>query len=296
VTQVLTSAELEGLQVFRRGKVRDTFQLDDGTLLMIATDRISAFDVVLPTPIPDKGRVLTQMSLWWFDQTKHIVPNHLLAPSEDDEVLPESVREDLKQRYMHVSRASRIDVECVVRGFISGSGWKEYREHGTLAGEPLVSGLQESSRLASPRFTPAVKRDDGHDINISRGQLRDLVGAGLADRLESASIQLFDFASARCEMAGIYLADTKFEFGFIEGKLVLIDEVFTPDSSRFWEMSQWREGETVPSFDKQFVRDYLETLDWDKTPPGPELPDDVVRGTTERYREAARRICGLTLS
>ena len=294
MTPVLTSAVADGRDVFRRDKVRDTFQLHDGTLLMVATDRISAFDVVLPTPVPDKGRVLTQMSLWWFGETRNLVPNHLLPDGETP--LHESIPAGWAERSMHVARAQRIDVECVVRGFISGSGWKEYRESGTLAGEALAPGLLESSRLPLPHFTPAVKRDDGHDMNISRSQLRTLVGAELADRLESTSLRLFDLASARCEGAGIYLADTKFEFGFIEGKLSLIDEVLTPDSSRFWEISAWREGATVPSFDKQFVRDYLETLDWDKTPPGPELPEDVVRGTTERYREAARRICGISLS
>ena len=291
--QVLSNAVVDGLDVFRRGKVRDTFQLRDGTLLMVATDRISAFDVVLPTPVPDKGRVLTQMSRWWFDATRDIVPNHLLP--DDESALPEAVRADWAERSMHVARAQRIDVECVVRGFISGSGWKEYRESGTLAGETLAPGLLESSRLPLPRFTPAVKKDDGHDMNISRAQLRTLVGAELADRLESTSIRIFDMAAARCEAAGIYLADTKFEFGFIEGRLSLIDEVLTPDSSRFWEISAYREGAAVSSFDKQFVRDYLETLSWDKTAPGPALPDDVVRGTTERYREAARRICGIAL-
>ena len=294
MSQVVNDAEIEGLQLYRRGKVRDTFQLPDGTLLMVATDRISAFDVVLPTPVPGKGRVLTQMSRWWFARTSGQVANHLL-PDVDD-VLPEDARPDWSERSMHVVAAQRIDVECVVRGFISGSGWKGYRELGTLAGEQLPAGLRESARLASPRFTPAVKHDDGHDINISRAQLRQLVGSDLASRLEATSLQLFDIASVQCEQAGIYLADTKFEFGFVTGALTLIDEIFTPDSSRFWEIAEWREGETVPSFDKQFVRDYLETLDWDKTPPGPELPDDVVRGTTARYREAARRICGLDIS
>jgi phosphoribosylaminoimidazole-succinocarboxamide synthase len=292
--QVLSQADVEGLDLFRRGKVRDTFQLADGSLLMIATDRISAFDVVLPTPIPDKGRVLTQMSRWWFEATHHIIPNHLL--DDDDAAIPEAVRTDWLPRSMHVVRAQRIDVECVVRGFIAGSGWKEYAEQGTLAGEPLPSGLRESARLPSPRFTPAIKKDDGHDVNISRAELRQLLGAQVADALESASIQLFDYASARCQAAGIHLADTKFEFGFVNNRITLIDEVLTPDSSRFWEVSEWREGQSIPSFDKQYVRDYLETLDWDKTVPGPELPHDVVRGTTERYREAAARICGIELS
>jgi phosphoribosylaminoimidazole-succinocarboxamide synthase len=291
---VVSSADIADLKLFRRGKVRDTYELGDGSLLMVATDRISAFDVVLPTPIPDKGRVLTQMSLRWFDLTHSIVPNHLLA--QQDEALPAAVPVEWRERCMHVARADRIDIECVVRGFISGSGWKEYRRHGTLADEPLPEGLRESARLPEPRFTPAMKNDDGHDENISRARLRDLIGTDLAEQLEATSLRIFEFATARCEAAGIHLADTKFEFGFIDGNVSLIDEVLTPDSSRFWEMSTWREGETVPSFDKQFVRDYLETLEWDKTPPGPELPDDVVRGTAERYREAAQRISGVQLS
>ncbi len=290
---LMSAADIAGLQLYRRGKVRDTYQLADGTLLMVATDRISAFDVVLPTPIPDKGRVLTQMSLWWFANTGHIVPNHLLAG--DGAALPEQVPSEWRERCMHVERAQRIDIECVVRGCISGSGWKEYRERGTLAEESLPSGLRESARLPEPRFTPAMKNDDGHDENISRAQLRDAVGAELAQRLEDVSLQLFEFGSRRCDDAAIILADTKFEFGLIDGRLTLIDEVLTPNSSRFWERSEWREGQTVPSFDKQFVRDYLETLHWDKTPPGPELPEHVVRGTTERYRQAAQRVCGIAL-
>jgi phosphoribosylaminoimidazole-succinocarboxamide synthase len=292
--QVLSAADTSGLNLYRRGKVRDTFQLSDGTLLMIATDRLSAFDVVLPTPIPGKGTILTQMSRWWFGQTSGIMRNHLLPDVETE--IPEPVRNDWLPRSMHVARAQRIDVECVVRGFISGSGWKEYREKGTLAGEPLQEGLRDSSRLPSPRFTPAIKKDDGHDINISRQELRTLVGQKLADELESASLRLFNVATARCESVGIYLADTKFEFGYVDGALTLIDEIFTPDSSRFWEISEWREGAPSVSFDKQFVRDYVETLGWDKTDPGPALPDDVVRGTTQRYVEAARRICSIDLT
>jgi len=290
----LTTADIAGLQLYRRGKVRDTYSLPGGTLLMVATDRISAFDVVLPTPIPDKGRVLTQMSLWWFEQSQGIVKNHLVPGGMDS--LPDAVPAEWRERCMHVRTAQRIDIECVVRGYISGSGWKEYRESGTLAGEPLSPGLQESSRLPSPRFTPAMKNDTGHDVNISREQLRTIVGRELAERLESVSLNLFALGTQRCEAAGIYLADTKFEFGFVDGELTLIDEVLTPDSSRFWEISQWREGTSVTSFDKQFVRDYLETLKWDKTPPGPELPEDVVSGTTERYRQAAKRICDLDLA
>ncbi|MDQ6847972.1 MAG: phosphoribosylaminoimidazolesuccinocarboxamide synthase [Candidatus Dormibacteraeota bacterium] len=289
----MTTAEAEGLRVFRRGKVRDTFELDDDTLLMVATDRLSAFDVVLPTPIPDKGRVLTQMSRWWFDKTGHISPNHLLP--DDPSVVPAAQRDDWLQRSMRVRRAERIDIECVVRGFISGSGWKEYRNQHTLAGEPLPAGLLESGRLDHPRFTPASKNDTGHDENISRANLADVVGTELAQQLERVSIDLFAFASARCEQRGVILADTKFEFGHIDGELTLIDEIFTPDSSRFWDIAQYREGESVTSMDKQFVRDFLETLSWDKTPPGPELPPDVVEGTRRRYIEAARRICELEL-
>ncbi len=290
----LVSARAEGLQVFRRGKVRDTFDLGDGTLLMVATDRISAFDVVLPTPIPDKGAILTQMSRWWFDRTAQIVPNHLRP--DDVDTLPADVPwEEWKLRSMRVARGERIDIECVVRGYLAGSGWKEYRKEGTLAGEPLPAGLQNSSKLPELRFTPAAKNDDGHDENISRATLADVVGTELAQRLEDVSLRLFEHATEECAKAGLILCDTKFEFGWVDGELTLIDEVFTPDSSRFWEASSYREGVDQPSFDKQFVRDYLETLDWDKTPPGPELPDEVVQRTREKYLEAARRLCGIEI-
>jgi phosphoribosylaminoimidazole-succinocarboxamide synthase len=290
---VMTTAEAHDLKVFRRGKVRDTFELDDDTLLMVATDRLSAFDVVLPTPIPDKGRVLTQMSRWWFAKTEHISPNHLLA--DDADAVPAAERDDWLQRSMRVRRADRIDIECVVRGYISGSGWKEYRKEGTLAGEELPAGLKESGRLDHPRFTPAAKNDTGHDENISRATLGEVVGPDLAQRLEAVSLALYTFAAAHSEQRGIILADTKFEFGMVGDQLTLIDEIFTPDSSRFWEITEWREGESVTSMDKQFVRDYLETLAWDKTPPGPELPQDVVEGTRRRYLQAAQRICDLRL-
>src|SRR5205807_5081656 len=196
-------------------------------------------------------------------------------------------------RSMRVARGERIDIECVVRGYLAGSGWKEYRESGTLAGEPLPGAMRNSSRLAEPRFTPAIKSDEGHDENISRARLADIVGAELAGRLEAVSMRLYGFAETECLGRGIILADTKFEFGLVDGDLTLIDEVFTPDSSRFWDVATYVEGADQPSFDKQFVRDYLDSLDWDKRPPGPELPDDVVEGTRQRYREAARRICGI---
>ena len=282
--QVLSSADIEGLNLFRRGKVRDTFQLADGTLLMIATDRLSAFDVVLPTPIPGKGTVLTQMSRWWFDQTEGIMPNHLLADVEEE--IPEAVRSDWLPRSMHVARAQRIDVECVVRGFISGSGWKEYRDKGTLAGETAAA------RIAG-LVAPAVAAFHAGDQEGRRARRQHLARraarprwSGAADQLESASLRLFDFATARCQSQGIYLADTKFEFGFINGTLTLIDEIFTPDSSRFWEISEWKEGQPAVSFDKQFVRDYVEKLGWDKTDPGPALPDDVVRGHDAALRRS----------
>jgi len=290
----LVSATADGLAVFRRGKVRDTFDLGDGTLLMVATDRLSAFDVVLPTPIPDKGAILTQMSRWWFDRTDHIVCNHLRP--DDPQTLPAEVPwDEWRLRSMRVAKGERIDIECVVRGYLAGSGWKEYQKHGTLAGEALPAGLQNSSKLPELRFTPAAKNDDGHDENISRAQLADAVGGDLARQLEDVSLRLFEYASNECRRAGLILADTKFEFGWVDGELTLIDEVFTPDSSRFWEGTTYREGVDQPSFDKQFVRDYLETLDWDKTPPGPELPPDVVNGTRDKYREAARRLCGIEL-
>ena len=293
MTPVLMTAEDVGLEVFRRGKVRDTFVLDDGSLLMVATDRLSAFDVVLPDPIPEKGRTLTQISRWWFARTSDIMANHLL-PDRDDAVPPE-VWAEWRERSMRCSRAERIDIECVVRGHLSGSGWKEYRDQGTLAGEPLPAGLRESSPLPELRFTPATKNDTGHDVNISRADLAATVGAELAGQLERTSLELFRRAAEHCRSRGIILADTKFEFGMIGGHLCLIDEVFTPDSSRFWEAAAWREGQAAVSFDKQPVRDYLETLDWDKRPPGPQLPPEVVAATTARYLEAARRICGLEL-
>jgi phosphoribosylaminoimidazole-succinocarboxamide synthase len=290
----LAAADIPGLRLFRRGKVRDTYELPDGTLLMVATDRVSAFDVVMPTGIPDKGRILTAMSRWWFEQTAAIAPNHLLA--DDWSLAPaEASVAALRERSMRVVRAERIDVECAVRGYLAGSGWKEYAARGTLAEEPLPPGLGESARLPDVRFTPATKNDEGHDENISRARLRDMVGVALADELEAATLALYRFAAQRCARVGMILADTKFEFGHVGGRLTLIDEVLTPDSSRYWEAASWREGEPQPAFDKQYLRDWLERSGWNKTPPGPELPDDVVAMTRSRYLEAARRVCGLEL-
>jgi phosphoribosylaminoimidazole-succinocarboxamide synthase len=291
----LATTSIAGLPLFRRGKVRDTYRLPDGGLLMVATDRVSAFDVVMPTPIPEKGRVLTQMSRWWFDKTASVVANHLR--DDDPASLPAGVDwEELGQRSMRVVAAERIDIECVVRGYLAGSGWKEYRQHGTLAEEPLPAGLQESARLPQPLFTPAAKNDEGHDENISRARLADVVGAHTATLLEERSLALYAEAARVCAGAGMILADTKFEFGWVDGELTLIDEVLTPDSSRFWDLATYREGEAQPAFDKQYLRDWLEASGWNKQPPGPELPDDVVAYTRARYLEAARRICGMELA
>jgi phosphoribosylaminoimidazole-succinocarboxamide synthase len=278
----------------RSGKVRDIFALDDARLLLVASDRISAFDVVLPTPIPDKGRVLTGLSRYWFRETERagIMPNHLLSTSPSD--LPDSyadAADDLRGRSMICRRAEVLPVELIVRGYITGSGWKDYLRTGAVCGIPLAEGLRESDRLPEPLFTPSTKAEEGHDENISFDEMVRLVGPEVAERARDAALALYSFAAARAESAGIIVADTKFEFGLLpDGEMILIDEVLTPDSSRFWEMAAYEPGRGQASYDKQFVRDYLETLDWDKTYPGPELPADVVAGTQQRYAEAFERI------
>jgi phosphoribosylaminoimidazole-succinocarboxamide synthase len=280
----------------RSGKVRDIFALDDERLLLVASDRISAFDVVLPTPIPDKGRVLTGLSRYWFAETQKagIMPNHLISTSLSD--LPEAygdAADDLRGRMMICRRAEVLPVELIVRGYITGSGWKDYQRTGAVCGIPLPEGLRESDRLPQPLFTPSTKAETGHDENISFDEMVGVVGAELAERARDLAIALYSFAAARAESVGIILADTKFEFGTLpDGELILIDEVLTPDSSRFWELDAYEPGRGQASYDKQFVRDYLETLDWDKTYPGPELPDNVVQGTQARYEEAFNRITG----
>ena len=277
------------LPLHSRGKVRDTYRMSEGELLMVATDRISAFDVVLPTPIPQKGRVLNQLSLAWFAQTADLVRNHL---SPDLSVPPPLLRElpDLEQRSMRVVMAEPIPFECVVRGYISGSGWKDYQRSGSIAGAPLPRGLRESARLPEPIFTPSTKAAAGHDENISRAELANRAGRELAETLERLSLSLYRFGTERALTSGLILADTKFEFGFHDGEVILIDEVLTPDSSRFWDAEQYRPGGPQPSFDKQYVRDYLEQLGWNKQPPAPSLPDEVVEGTSSRYLEALRRL------
>ena len=273
------------LPMLARGKVRDTYELGGGELLMVATDRISAFDVVLPTPIPDKGRVLTQLSAFWFGLTAGIVPNHVApVPAIPAELLRS--QPDLPDRAMRVLRADPIPFECVVRGYLSGSGWKDYQQTGGIAGERRPAGLRESDRLPEPIFTPATKAQTGHDENISRRDLADRVGGELAARLERVSLSLYRAAVVHAESRGLILADTKLEFGWRDGQLILIDELFTPDSSRYWDSARYRPGGAQPSYDKQFVRDYLETLGWDKRPPGPALPAAVVEGTRARYLAA----------
>jgi phosphoribosylaminoimidazole-succinocarboxamide synthase len=280
-----------GLPVFARGKVRDTYELHNDQLLMVATDRVSAYDVVLPNGIPDKGKVLTQLSIWWFSQTLNFQENHLVSGMVPD--LPGALkhrREELAGRFMVVRKAKRIDFECVVRGYLAGSAWAEYREHGTMAGEPLPKGLQESDKLPEPIFTPATKADTGHDENITFKKMSKAVGAKLARQLKEASLALYTFAAEAAEARGLILADTKFEFGTIDGRLILIDEALTPDSSRYWDKALWRPGTTPPSFDKQFVRDWLNASGWDRKPPAPELPADVVEKTRELYLSAYRQM------
>lgn len=280
------------LEVHARGKVRDTYRLG-GDLLMVATDRISAFDVVMPTGIPRKGEVLTALSRYWLAATRHLAPNHLLPPRDLEDLL--TYLPDLPRRSMVVRRAERIDVECVVRGYLAGSGWAEYLAQGTLAGEPLQPDLVEGARLAEPRFTPAIKNERGHDENISRAQLAELIGPDQAAEVEALSLRLYAFAAEAARAAGVIVADTKFEFGLIDGMLTLIDEVLTPDSSRLWPLASYRPGGPQPSFDKQPVRDYLASSGWDKSPPGPALPDEVVADTTRRYLDAYHLLTGESL-
>jgi len=264
------------------GKVREIYALDDDRLLLVASDRISTFDVVLPTEIPDKGRVLTGLSGFWFARTKHIVPNHLLALRDDG-------------RSTECRRLEMLPVECVVRGYITGSGWKDYLRSGEVCGHRLPVGLRESERLPEPIFTPSTKAQSGHDENITRDEAAGLVGRELFDDVERIALELYAFAAAHAEARGIVLADTKFELGVDEsGRLVLADEAFTPDSSRFWPADQYEAGRSQPSFDKQYVRDYCESVGWDKIDPGPELPDDVVTETRAKYVEAFERLTGMS--
>jgi len=285
----LAGQTLEHYPLLRSGKVRDIYDAGDN-LLLVASDRLSAFDVILPTPIPGKGRILTAISAFWFEQTSRLCPNHLVSTDVSSLDLSREEQEALHGRTMIARKAERIDIECVVRGYLAGSGYKEYSASGTLAGEPVPDGLRRGDRLPEPRFTPAIKNDEGHDENISRKRLREIVDAGLAAELEATSRALFAFASERAARAGLILADTKFEFGWIDGQLTLIDEALTPDSSRYWDAASMRPGAEPPSFDKQIVRDWLETQPWDKTYPGPEIPDDIVTLALDRYQQVYDRL------
>ncbi|MBS0417577.1 MAG: phosphoribosylaminoimidazolesuccinocarboxamide synthase [Proteobacteria bacterium] len=283
---------LRGLERIHEGKVRDIYAVDAETMLIVTTDRLSAFDVVLPDPIPEKGRVLTEISNFWFDRTRHIVPNQLTTRSVDDIVKDADERAVLRGRTMIVRRLKALPIEAVVRGYLIGSGWKDYQKTGALCGIALPPGLKQAERLAAPLFTPASKAAPGeHDENISFADVAELVGPAMAARVRDTAIAIYNFAAEHARNRGIIIADTKFEFGVDPaGQLVLIDEVLTPDSSRFWPADTYRVGTSPPSFDKQFVRDYLETLDWNKKAPGPSLPADIIRKTSANYLEALRRL------
>ncbi len=289
-----TSIDLPGIRKLRSGKVREVFDLCE-TLLFVATDRLSAFDVVLPDPIPHKGAVLNQLSAFWFRRFD-TVDNHFVTADFDE--FPkelQSFREQLAGRSMIVRKTKPLPAECVVRGYLAGSGWKEYRESQSVCGIKLLGGLQLASQLPEPIFTPATKSESGHDLNIGMDECRKILGDEMAERVRELSLQIYSAGRDHAAQRGIIVADTKFEFGVVDGKLLLIDEVLTPDSSRFWPRDQYVVGQSPPSFDKQFVRDYLETLDWDKTPPAPKLPEDVIAKTSAKYVEAFERLTGKKL-
>ena len=293
----LLQTQFSDLKLVRRGKVRDVYSVDDNSLLIVATDRISAFDCILPTPIERKGEVLTALSEFWFEKLGHVVANHLIASRLED--MPEPVRrhaETLARRSMLVRRAEVFPVECVVRGYLVGSGWKDYKRTGEVCGHKLPEGLQESAKLPEAIFTPSTKAEQGHDENITEDQVRDLIGAEKTALLRDTSLRLYTEAHNYARERDIIIADTKFEFGLDQnGELMLVDEVLTPDSSRFWPADSYEPGRSQPSFDKQFVRDFLETLDWDKKPPAPAIPDEVAKATTARYLEAYRLLTGKEL-
>jgi phosphoribosylaminoimidazole-succinocarboxamide synthase len=295
--QTVLQLELPGIKKIKSGKVREIFDLGEH-LLFVASDRISAFDVVMPNGIPRKGEVLTQISYFWFAQTESFQPNHLVSKAGDP--LPKNLQpfaDKIGPRYMIVKKCQPLAIECIVRGYLAGSGWKEYQKTQTVCGIKLPPGLKESSELPEPLFTPSTKAESGHDENISFEEAKKIAGDSIAEQARAASLKIYNFARDYARKRGIIIADTKFEFGLDESgkKLVLIDEVLTPDSSRFWPADQYAPGKGQPSFDKQFVRDYLETLDWDKTPPGPQLPEDVVAKTTAKYLDAYERLTGKKL-
>jgi len=293
ISAVVWQTDFPALQLRSRGKVRDLYVVGED-LLIVATDRLSAFDVVLPTPIPDKGRVLTQLSLFWFRALSDVVPNHVLTATEFSGVLA-PYRRQLEGRAMLCRRTQPLPIECVVRGYLSGSGWKDYRTSGRVCGIPLPPGLHESDRLPEPIFTPATKATTGHDENIIFEEAAERIGEDLAERVREISLELYRRAVTHAEPRGILIADTKFEFGLRKDKLIWIDEALTPDSSRFWPAESFQPGRGQPSFDKQYVRDYLERVGWSKQPPAPELPSEVVAATQSKYREAYRKLTGQEL-
>jgi len=288
----LVKADLPGIPLFKRGKVRDVFDLGD-KLLIVATDRMSCFDSVLPTPIPDKGKILNQLSLFWFNYTKDIIDNHVVTA--DVKQYPKELQkysDILEKRSVIGKKAKLIDIECIVRGYISGSAWAEYQEKGSVSGIKLPAGLKESSRLPEPMFTPSTKASTGHDINISESEMRRIIGSQTADVLKQKTLEVYKAACEHAESKGIIIADTKFEFGELDGKIILIDEILTPDSSRFWPMDSYKEGGSQVSFDKQFARDYLLSIKWDKDPPAPPLTEEVIRRTREKYLEVYTKLTG----
>jgi len=295
-TTAIFETHLPKLRLRGRGKVRDIYDLDDA-LLIVASDRISAFDVVMPDPIPDKGRILTQLSLYWFQQMEDLIENHLLATEVKDFPAPcQEYAEVLEGRSMLVKKAQPLPVECVVRGYLSGSGWREYQEAGETSGVKLPPGLQESSPLPAPIFTPASKAEMGtHDENITLAEVKRLLGGERAEKVREVTVQIYERARGIADAKGIIIADTKFEMGLLDGRLILIDEVLTPDSSRFWPKDQYRPGGPQPSFDKQFLRDYLLSLNWPKRPPAPQLPPEIIEKTREKYLEALRQLTGASV-
>jgi len=296
--KTLLSPNLKDITLLKKGKVRNIYDLGS-ELLFVTTDRISAFDVIMPNGIPSKGRVLNMLSVFWFEFTKDIIENHMITADPDEmvsiarELLP--YKEMLAERSMLVKKAEPIMTECVVRGYISGSAWKDYKKTGMVCGIKLPEGLEESQKLAEPIFTPSTKADEGHDQNISEEETKQIVGEDVFGVLKEKSLAIYKKASEYAESKGVIIADTKFEFGKIGDNIILMDEALTPDSSRFWPKNDYKPGRTQKSFDKQFVRDYLETLDWDKTPPGPELPEDIILKTSEKYKEAYRILTGKEL-
>ncbi len=283
-----------------RGKVRDTYSLGEGLLLMVATDRISAFDVVLPTPIPEKGIILCQMSAFWFEKTSHIVPNHLVSLAQNQDAIKgiqsfdivDALPEEVARRAMVVKHAQRIDVECIARGYIAGSAWSEYKRHGTVSGARMPANLTEGDRLSEPLFTPTTKAEEGHDEAMTMKQMEDMIGAELTQRLKDYTLMVYQYAHDYALNKGIIISDTKMEFGIFDGDVILIDELLTPDSSRFWDAAQYEPGRSQANFDKQFIRDWLTDLGWNQEPPAPELPAEIVERTMERYKEAYKRIVG----